>query len=311
MIIKDTEALRALLPSINIRVDSHRLDDFIRRAQQWVTAKIIGTGIETALEQTPATPDTHADLRLLVQRVMADKAYLLFADEMNLQLGEAGMVVQNNEAMSVASNDRRNNLVESLQSRLDMDSDALVDYLISNSLPEESINPETITNLELDVDTDNMHLMGDPGVAYDTWRDTQQYAALTIAFMPTLQALRAASLPGKADAVHIGSLYDGQQQLANGLFDVAGPYCSVNEIVDLREAYRLNTLTTYQMQAVADLRCVAAAVFAGDKATARQAAIRARKVMLGHLTDFPTFANSPEKTLPEDNFDGGHLVNVL
>ena len=30
MIIQNIEQLRALLPSINVRVDSHRLDDFIR-----------------------------------------------------------------------------------------------------------------------------------------------------------------------------------------------------------------------------------------------------------------------------------------
>ena len=109
------------------------------------------------------------------------------------------------------------------------------------------------------------------------------------------------------------------EQMANAVFDIAGPYCSQDEIVDLREAYRLGTLTAYrlgaitayQLLAAGDLRCVAAGMFFGDKAYAKQAAIRARKVMLGHLADFPTFANSPEKTLPEDNFDGGHLVNVL
>ena len=282
MIIQNIEQLRALLPSINVRVDSHRLDDFIRRAQQWVTAKIIGTGIETALEQTTATPDTHADLRLLVQRVMADKAYLLFADEMNLQLGEAGMVVQNNEAMSVASNDRRNNLVESLQSRLDMDADALVDYLIGNSGAQS---------------------------LYGDWRGSTQWLDLSMAMIPTLQALRV-SCPGK-QATHWDAFYEGIMQMANGLFDVAGPYCSPDEIVDLREDYRIADFNTVRMQAIANLRCVAAGMFFGDKAYAKQAAIRARKVMLGHLTDFPTFANSPEKTLPEDNFDGGHLVNVL
>ena len=283
MIIQNIEQLRALLPSINVRVDSHRLDDFIRRAQQWVTAKIIGTGIETALEQTPATPDTHADLRLLVQRVMADKAYLLFADEMNLQLGEAGMVVQNNEAMSVASNDRRNNLVESLQSRLDMDADALVDYLYINSAT---------------------------GGTYTAWRSSDQFQYLTLAFTPSLAALRQAA-PFDKKATHWEAFYDAMEQMANAVFDIAGPYCSQDEIVDLREAYRLGTITNVQILAASNLRCVAAGMFFADKAYAKQAAIRARKVMLGHLTDFPTFANSPEKTLPEDNFDGGHLVNVL
>ena len=165
MILNGITEIQKLLPSVNLRLDSTRLGDFMLRAQQWVTDEIIGADIEEVLEADVEenAPDDHATLRLLVKRVIAAKAYLTVGDEMNLQLGEAGMVVQNNEAVSAASSQRRDNLMHSLEERLDHDCDALTDYLTGAS-------------------TD--------GAAYDYWRGTEQYAYRTTTTHASKQAWR-------------------------------------------------------------------------------------------------------------------------
>ncbi len=154
MILNGIEEIQKLLPSVNLRLDSTRLDDFMNRAQQWVTDEIIGSDLEELLEieVVEGGRDQHEGLRLLVKRVIAPKAYLTFGDEMNLQLGEAGMVVQNNEAVSAASSQRRDNLMSSLQTRLDEDCDALVNYLLAHSVDR-----------------------GETDALYPDWRGTEQW----------------------------------------------------------------------------------------------------------------------------------------
>lgn len=137
MILNGIEEIQKLLPSVNLRLDSTRLDDFMNRAQQWVSDEIIGSDLEDLLEIEVSGSDPHEALRLRVKRVIATKAYLLFGDEMNLQLGEAGMVVQQNQDMAAASSQRRDNLMRSLLERLDGDCDALVGFLMKKSGSED------------------------------------------------------------------------------------------------------------------------------------------------------------------------------
>ena len=287
MILTGIEELQKLLPSINLRLDSNRLDDFTLRAQQWVGDNIIGSDLEDILEIDilPNAPDDHEKLRLLVKRVIAAKAYLMFGDEMNLQLGEAGMVVQNNEAMSAASVQRRDNLMNSLEERLDCDCDALVNYLLKNS--ESSSAP------------------------YDYWRGTDQFTYLTCAFTPTLKALKIGSPKGKNEGLHWEQFYGRLSNADYDMVDLAGNYVSQEEIRRLRELYRDHELTTVQYEAVASLRCVAAGIVADDRNFAIRAAIRVRDIMLANLGDFPCFASSDCVTLPDVSFNAGHIVDTL
>lgn len=286
MILNGIEEIRKLLPSINLRDDSTRLDDFISRAQSWVAENIIGTALEEMLEIDIAenAPDDHAQLRLLVKRVIADKAYLAFGDEMNLQLGEAGMVVQHNDNMAAASSERRNSLMASMNDRLDYDCDYLVGMLISAS--------------------------GTDG-AYAGWRDTEQYAFLTVAFMPTLKEFKR-HLPPKTNLMqHWEDFHNGRLNLSVEMMDLAGNYVSAKEIINLRDLYRSDSLSAMQIEAVESLRDVAACKFVGDGQRAMNAAIRARKVMLQSLSDFSEFANSDVFHLPDEDFNAGHIVDTL
>ena len=286
MILNGITKIQKLLPSVNLRLDSTRLDDFMLRAQQWVTDEIIGTDIEEVLEVDTKgnATDDHATLRLLVQRVIATKAYLTVGDEMNLQLGEAGMVVQNNEAMSAASSQRRDNLMRSLEERLDYDCDALTDYLIGAS-------------------TD--------GAAYDYWRGTEQYAYLTVAFMPTLKALRRHLPSTAAFSGHWPDYHNTRLETSMAMMDTAASYVSMAEITRLRELYRDGDLNAVQREAVDRLRDVAVCLAVGDRQRAVQAAIHARDVMIGSMADFAEFAASDCVNLPGVDFNAGHIVDTL
>lgn len=286
MILNGIEEIRKLLPSVNLRDDSTRLDDFVLRAQDWATDAIIGSDLEDLLKSDidEGTTDPHADLRLRVKRVIATKAYLLVGDEMNLQLGEAGMVVQNNQEMSAASTQRRDNLMRSLEDRLDHDCDALVGYLLKNS-------------------TD--------GEAYEEWRDTEQFLYLTAAFLPTMKDLRR-HLPSKTNYTgHYADFYESLPNAGIGMMDIAASYVSAVEIVRLLELYRENALNEVQHQAVFRLQSVAAACIVNDTSQARKSAIGARNIMLDYLDDFTSFAESDCVTLPDVDFNAGHIVDTL
>lgn len=291
MILNGIEKIQKLLPSVNLRLDSTRLDDFMSRAQQWVTDEIIGSGLEELLETDIAdgATDNHVMLRHLVQRVIAQYAYIMFGDEMNLQLSEAGMVVQQNQDMQAASSARRDNLMQSLDDRLDHDCDALVNYLMKSSFAKE----------------------GEENAPYEDWRKTEQFAYLTEAFLPTMKELRR-HLPFKTS--YTGHWADFNESLPNasiGMMDIAASYVSSAEIVRLRKLYRENGLNEVQHQAVFRLQSVSAACIVNDREQAIKSAIGARTIMLDYLNDFPSFAESDCKTLPGVDFNAGHLVNTL
>lgn len=286
MILNGIEEIQKLLPSVNLRLDSTRLDDFMSRAQQWVTDEIIGSGLEELLETDIAdgATDDHVMLRHLVQRVIAQYGYILFGDEMNLQLSEAGMVVQQNQAMQAASTARRDNLIRSLWERLEMDCDMLVNLLMNTSTE---------------------------GAAYESWRNTEQFAYLTVAFLPTMRALRKHLPPKSSWSQHWPDFNNGLLNMSVEMMDIAAPYVSSAEIIELRDLYRGDSMTSAQEQAVESLRDVAVCNLVGDSKRAIRAAIRARDIMLGSIDDFPRFAESDCKTLPGVDFNAGHLVNTL
>ena len=286
MILNGIEEIRKLLPSINLRDDSDRLDDFISRAQSWVTDTIIGTSLETTLETEIAenATDSHAKLRVIVKRVIADKAYLMFGDEMNIQLSEAGMVVQHNDNMAAASVERRNSLMASLNDRLDDGCDALVRMLMNTSTSDG---------------------------AYADWRSTEQFAYLTVAFMPTMSELRRHLPPRSNINIHWSDFQNGLLNLSVEMMDLAGGYVSTTEIINLRDLYRSGGLNAIQQQVVESLRDVAACNLAGDGQRALKAAIRARKLMLQSLSDFSAFEHSDVFNLQDVDFNAGHIVDTI
>lgn len=285
MIVSTAAQAQSVLPSINFKVGPDRLDDFLARSQEWVSAHIIGHDLETALEDPVATgqSDSHPALRSLVTRVISEHAYLAAVPEMDLQLSEAGFVVQNNERMAPASQQRVDRLLENLRERLDADCDALVKYLLDNSSGRK---------------------------VYESWRGTSQFAYLTEAFIPTMAIMRQNCR--QCPVAHWQEFHDLIPQLATALRGTVADYISVDEVDELLELYRDEELLAVHKRALRPVRIAVMAEVAGMHDNAVHFAIEARNWMLRHEGDFPAFVESDRYSLPKPfNLGDGTVANLL
>lgn len=275
MILNNLTEAKEFLPSVNLTVGNERLLDFFRRAQDWLVSRIIGTGIETALEETyVAESDPLADLRRLCRRVIAEKALLDAIPEMDMQLTEAGFAVQDNDNFSPASAQRVDRLLAKMPKRIASDADALVSYMIS---------------------------------AYPNWRSSEQFKRLTESFMPTIADY--SSVPGARAYNSYDEFYSDLPVLNRSMKEVAAYYVSSAEIDRLLELYRDNDLLEIHRRAIEELKVAAVASANGSIRCARNAAARARDVMLESPGDFPCFRGSSAFSSMNVNLDGGKIVN--
>jgi len=283
MIVKNIAEGKQFVPFINLTVANERLADFFSRAQLWLVDKVIGTGIETALEAAipQNSTDSHADLRMHCRRVITEKALLDAVPEMDVQLTEAGFAVQQNDNFVPASSQRVDRLIGQLQTNLKTDTDALVKYLMAKSTGTE---------------------------AYTSWRGTEQFTRLTQAFMPVTEFYWM--LSPEHEPVSYDQFYASLPRMARGMRTVADYYVSIAEIDRLLEMYRDDDLLEIHKRAIRELRVVAMmADFNQERA--RAAASRARDVMLTQPDSFPQFKASDAFTMGGINLDAGRTVNFV
>ena len=280
--------MQSHLLSLNLKLEQaedKRFASFLGRAQDWVTASILGVELEDLLEIDIAVgqPNPHAKLRDLTGRVISELAYLDSVPESDLQRSEAGFVVQNNDKMSPASQQRVDRLVQSLNARLNTDCDALVNYLLKNS---------------------GEH---DP---YDDWRATEEFNYLTMAFMPTMTIMR--QYAGQNTVQRWQGFYDLLPQLAASLRTTVANYVSIEEVETLLELYRDQELVEEQMKSLRWMRMALLAEASGNMPDATKYAIEARQWMLKHESSFPSFVASDRYELPSPfNFGDGTVANLL
>lgn len=290
MILKTTKDAVKFLPSLNLTLENDRLQDFFRRAQEWLTAHIIGDDLETTLETEVdmTADDSHADLRLLCQRVIAEMALLAAIPEMDMQLTEAGFAVQNNDEMIPASAQRVDRLLARLPERIANDIDALVRYLMGNSATNEA--------------------------AYSNWRGTDQFKYLTAVFMPLFEEYKAychGLTRKEEETLTYDDFYVIIPLMSRELREAAAYHVSKAEIDRLVELYRGNSLLEIHRKAIVCLKDCAVAAFRYDTKRASDAAKQAREVMLSDPDSFPAFKASDAFNKPAVNLDGGKLVNML
>jgi hypothetical protein len=293
MILNNINEAKQFLPSLNLTLENDRFKDFFRRAQEWLVSHIVGTDIEDVLETdiSVGQEDIHADLRLLCQRVIAEKALLAAIPEMDMQLTEAGFAVQDNDDMSPASAQRVDRLLAKLPERIANDIDALVRFLLKNSNG-----------------TENDHK------PYDNWRGTDQFKYLTGVFMPLFEEYKAYchGLPRKDEApMTYDDFYSIIPLMSRVLREEAGYHVSKAEIDRLLELYRDNSLLEIHRKAIVCLKDCAVAALRYDTKRARDAALQAREVMLSDPNSFPAFKASDAFNKPTVNLDGDKLVNML
>lgn len=286
MIVSKPEQVRKHLPSYNFKVGPDRLNDFLQRAQEWVTEYIIGESIAGDLEAPvqEGQTDQHANLRTLTSRVICEHAYLTAAAEMDLQLSEAGFVVQNSNGVAPASQQRVDRLVQSLGGRMNDDCDALVKYLLKESKGRRP---------------------------YHDWRGTEQYSYLTQAFTPTMTELRQ-----DTSRLLEGGWREFLELLPRlnlSMRTTMANYVGIKQVETLLELYRdkddimlyehRNVLRWFRMSAMADV--------AGLTDNANHFAIEARNYMMSHRHYFDDFVNSDRFNLPDVDFGEGPVANLL
>ena len=283
MILNNINQAQQFLPSLNLTQANDRFRDFFRRAQEWLVSHVIGEEVEETLEMdiSLTDEDTHKDLRLLCQRVIAEKALLDAIPEMDMQLTEAGFAVQNNDQMTPASAQRVDRLMSKLPERIANDMDALVRYLMKNSTED---------------------------AAYDYWRGSEQFKLLTGAFMPLFEEFNKLAIP---PAKTYEEFYAALFPMAKAMKKTAAYYVSGEEVDRLVELYRDGEALQVHRMAIAELKGVAAAAFRKDDKAARDYAISAREVMLSDPDSFTAFKASSAFNSPTVNLDGGRMVNFL
>ncbi len=273
MIVTSHEEVQKYLPSYALKVKVDRIKDFLDRAQQWVSDCIIGPDIEAILEIDIAegAPDPHERLRTFTSRAICELAYITMVAEMDLQLSEAGFVVQNNDNMSPASQQRTEKLVQSLHSRLCSDCDNLVKLLLTDS-------------------------------AYDDWKITDQFNYLTNNFMPTTIVARMYA-PSSMQMTKWHEFYELQPKMSESLRGPVANYVSNDQIEALLLLYRMEGLNENQKKVLRWIRMATLGHVTGSP-NADHFAIEARQWMLKHETDFPEFVASDRYELPKP-FDAG------
>lgn len=289
MILSNTTQATEFLPSLNLSVDNNRLVSFFRRAQAWLVSHIIGEDMEDVLEiDIPdGATDDHKDLRKLCQCVIAERALLEAAPEMDMQLTEAGFAVQNNDDFSPASAQRVDRLLAKMPERIAADVDALVRFLMKHSIGDGT---------------------------YIDWRGANQFKYLTTVFMPLCEEYTAycnGIQLDKKPSVNYDDFYAVIPMMGRELRSVADYYVSRAEIDRLVELYRDNDLLEIHRKAIVSLKDCAVAALHYDMNHARNAAIQAREVMLSDPDSFPAFKASPAYNTPTVNLNGGKLVNML
>lgn len=284
MIVETLETVQKILPSYNLKSDSsleQRMSEFLARAQEWVTQAIIGNTMIDRLESGLELDAAMKKVQSMAARVICELAYLTAIAELDLQLSEAGFVVQNNEKMSPASQQRVDRLKLSLEERLNDDCDALVETLM-----------------------DNGHRQ-----VFDDWLASPQYSYLTQAFLPTMREAARYSSPVPARTWR--EFHDLQPRLSDAL-SVAADYVSMDQIETLLELYRDNELLEDHRKALRWIRMSVLAEAKGERDTARHHAIGARNHMLRHEASFPRFTASDKYSRPEPfNAGDGTVANFL
>ncbi len=285
MIVETLEDVRNILPSYNLKSTGSlatRMSDFLARAEEWVTYRIIGEDLRSYILEAIGAPNGDAETIQLTRRVICEHAYITALSELDLQLSEAGFVVQNNERMSPASQQRVAALRESLENRLMDDCDRLVERLISNPADIQEI---------------------------DDWTGTEQYNYLTQAFIPTISVLRRYSK--SVQVTRWEDFHALQPAMHESLMTTVAGYVSEEQVEALLELYRDNELSIAQSSVLRPIRMSIGADIAGNNDIATHFAIAARSRMLKDISDFEYFRASDQYELPGIDFGDGTVANLL
>lgn len=265
MIVTGIAQMRRYLPSIEMKGTPAVFDDALEVAQEKLVDEILGSDLESALEEHP---EEHSRLLSLVKRVISVSAFLSSIPEMDLVLTDAGFAVVSNQDMAPASRERVESLKLSLQVKLDEACDRLISYLYSSS-------------------------------SYADWRGTEQFSRLSDALILTFVDFRdSAVLNNITLPVYPkswGDFYRLNSALNVALMTNVASYISKDYAEELLEKVKdKETLLPNEVKALKNIKAAICAFALGDGKTGQDQTMAALAIMRANPDDFPTFTSSPE-----------------
>lgn len=260
MIVANYTEMKRFLPSVEMKGAPTVFDDALETAQEDLVSAIIGTDLETLLEQR-----NNDDARLLkmCQRVIAIDAFLTSIPEMDLVLTDAGFGVVSNQDIAPASKDRVQALKISLTEKLDAAKDRLVSFLLSSD-------------------------------KYNDWRWTEEFARLSDGLVFTFAEFKDLAVYNRITAEVYPKSWDDFLKL-NGALNVAlmtnvAKYISTEYAEEILEKLRDDETFLPSEKAALKLIKIATIAYAlGDSDTGTQQAIKAATYMAANKDDFPTY----------------------
>ena len=265
MLVEGYKEMKPFLPAVEMKGQPVIFDDALDVAQNALVAEIIGTALESQLEQRQS-----ADARLLklCQRVISQQAFLSSIPDMDLILTDAGFGVVNNEQVTMASRERVQALSANLKLKLDDSKDALILYLLRTS-------------------------------AYDTWRGTEEFARLSDGLILTFGEFKDVAVLNNLTAAAYphswGDFYDLNSALNVALFTDVASYISKDFAGEIIEKVRDKETFTPLEKKVLRLIKIAISGFAmGDRKTGLDQTLAAVGIMRANLAEFPTYRDSEE-----------------
>ncbi len=269
MIVSGYTEMKPFLPAVEMKSATTTIfDDALEVAQDDLVATIIGTALESLLEATPASPDSHAKLRKLCKRVISQQAFLKSIPDLDLVLTDAGFGVVSNEKTTMASKDRVQSLTANMKAKLDDSKDALVAYLLKTA-------------------------------AYADWRGTEEFGRLSDGLIFTYGEFKDVAVLNNVTAPVYpkswGDFLDLNSALNVALMTDVASYISKDYAIELIEKVRDNeTMIPNERKVLKIVKIAISSIALGDKNTGLEQTLNAVAYMKANSDDFPTFMSSDE-----------------
>lgn len=265
MLVESFAVMKKFLPAVVLKGENMYFDDMLQISESELVESVLGEELHIQLEKKLAEDQ---NLLTMCQRIVSLGAFSKAIPEMDLVLTESGFAVHNSEKMAPASKSRVEALAKSVAERLDKATDALITFLLSST-------------------------------AYVDWRNTLQFENISSGFICTYSEFKryAQHTPGYAERYpksykDFAKLYPN---LATALMVQIAPYLSAEYCSELVEKFKdKETLSLQEKQVLNMVKSSLVAFVMEDNKTGSNYLFNCLRYMRENISQFPTFAASPE-----------------
>lgn len=264
MLIKNFNEMKSFLPSIVIKGDITILDDAADMAENNLIENILGDSLHELLLQN--LPEDKKIFKIC-QRIISVSAFIESIPELDLVLTESGFAVHNSQAMSPASRQRVDKLIDGLRTKLDDATDNLISCLMSSTRYD------------------------------DEWRGTQQFDNITSGLIATYAEFKRYAQYSAGSSEYYPKSYSEfallYPNLSVALQTEVARYISEDYVSELLEKYRdREVFSAYELKLLELIRYSISSYVIFNKTAARDFVLKAVSYMKQNISHFPTYASS-------------------